>query len=447
MTALLLLVLLLICAHGAVSLLYGVLQNAPRTALRDRADDGDHAARRFLALTDNGLHLSMTVTLAHILTRFAIATVLVLLVHESIVRGDAATGVLIAIATVFLGATVTLILGDLVPEALGSTYAEKLLGVAIMPMQLLVTMISPLTTTVLALSRLIARLFGSKLLANLVTEEEIMSLVSAGHSGGAIEEEEKDMIYSVLQLGDSSARELMTPRIDIVALEVNSNIMEALAAFVESGFSRIPVYEDSIDNVIGVLIAKDILTVLRNRDDLESKAIRDLIRPAYFVPETKRADALLKEMQANNLHLAMVVDEYGGTSGLVTIENLIEEIIGDIRDEYDVDEAEEFTAVGDGSYLIDASMDLDDINNLLDCSIDTATADTLGGYIYLALGRVPYADETITTGVLSMTVNSIDGHRIREVAVRKIMSTSADGDSPKEDNMEPLNSHVSSSRS
>ena len=447
MTALLLLVLLLICAHSAVSLLYGVLQNAPRTALRDRADDGDHAARRFLALTDNGLHLSMTVTLAHILTRFAIATVLVLLVHESIVRGDAATGVLIAIATVFLGATVTLILGDLVPEALGSTYAEKLLGVAIMPMQLLVTIISPLTTTVLALSRLIARLFGSKLLANLVTEEEIMSLVSAGHSGGAIEEEEKDMIYSVLQLGDSSARELMTPRIDIVALEVNSNIMEALAAFVESGFSRIPVYEDSIDNVIGVLIAKDILTVLRNRDDLESKAIRDLIRPAYFVPETKRADALLKEMQANNLHLAMVVDEYGGTSGLVTIENLIEEIIGDIRDEYDVDEAEEFTAVGDGSYLIDASMDLDDINNLLDCSIDTATADTLGGYIYLALGRVPYADETITTGVLSMTVNSIDGHRIREVAVRKIMSTSADGDSPKEDNMEPLNSHVSSSRS
>ena len=222
--------------------------------------------------------------------------------------------------------------------------------------------------------------------------------------------------------------------------------MKALAAFVESGFSRIPVYEDSIDNVIGVLIAKDILTVLRNRDDLESKAIRDLIRPAYFVPETKRADALLKEMQANNLHLAMVVDEYGGTSGLVTIENLIEEIIGDIRDEYDVDEEEEFTAVGDGSYLIDASMDLDDINNLLDCSIDTATADTLGGYIYLALGRVPYADETITTDVLSMTVNSIDGHRIRKVAVRKVMSASAESDSPKEANMEPLNPHVSSSR-
>ena len=134
-----------------------------------------------------------------------------LLVYEFIIRADAATGVLIAIATVFLGATVTLILGDLVPEALGSTHAEKLLGVAIMPMQLLVTIISPLTSTVLALSRLIARLFGSKLLVNLVTEEEIMSLVSAGHSGGAIEEDEKDMIYSVLQLGDSSARELMTP--------------------------------------------------------------------------------------------------------------------------------------------------------------------------------------------------------------------------------------------
>ena len=157
--------------------------------------------------------------------------------------------------------------------------------------------------------------------------------------------------------------------------------------------------------------------MLQDKESFDKKAIRDLIRPSYFVPETKRADALLKELQARNVHLAMVVDEYGGTSGLVTIENLIEEIVGDIRDEYDIDEKEDYVAVGDGTYLIEASMDLDDLNELLDCSIATVDADTLGGYIFLTLGRVPEVNETIETDILSMTVQSIDGRRIRKVKV------------------------------
>ena len=154
-----------------------------------------------------------------------------------------------------------------------------------------------------------------------------MSLVHAGHSGGAIEEDEKDMIASVLQLDESSARELMTPRIDIVALESTASLGEALSAFAESGFSRIPVYEESIDSIRGLLYAKDILTVVKNGEDFARREIGDLARKAYFVPETKPADALLKELQEKNVHLAIVVDEYGGTSGLVTIENLIEEIV------------------------------------------------------------------------------------------------------------------------
>ncbi|MDE2951555.1 MAG: hemolysin family protein [Chloroflexota bacterium] len=426
MTWLVAVLFVLICVHATVSLLSAALQNVSRASLRERAEEGDNSAARVLALTEESLRLGMTVSLAHILTRFAIATVLVLLVNDSITDGDLAARLAVALVTVILGATATLILGDLTPEALGSTYAENLYRLAVMPMRALVMIMSPLTALVLFLSRLISRLFGGEPLVNLVTEEEILTLVSAGHSGGTIEEEERDMIYSVLQLGDSSARELMTPRIDIVALEVNDSMMEALSAFVDSGFSRLPVYEGSIDKVIGLLIAKDILTLLENRDDLGSSLIRELIRPAWFVPESKRADALLKEMQAENIHLAVVVDEYGGTSGLITIENLIEEIIGDIRDEYDVDEEEEFVALGDGAWLIDGSMDLDDLNDLLDCSIDTNVTDTLGGYIYLHLGRVPGAEETISTDVLSMTVKSIDGHRIRKVAVRKIASEAPD---------------------
>lgn len=429
-TALLLLLLAALGVHGAVSLVNAALQNMSRGVMRERAEEGDATAQRFLAMTERGLHLSMSVSITHILTRFAVAVVLVLLVIEPFANGDAGVRILLVVATVFLGTGLTLAIGDLLPEAIGSRHAEGLLALSVASMRLLLKVVAPLTALVLLLSRLISRLFGSETLVNLVTEEEIMTLVHASHSGGIIEDEEKDMIASVLQLGESSARELMTPRIDIVALELGDTIMQALSAFVESGFSRIPVYEDSIDNVIGLLYAKDILTVLKNRDDLESQEIRDLIRPTYFVPETKRADALLKELQAKNVHLAIVVDEYGGTSGLVTIENLIEEIIGDIRDEYDFGEEEDYVEVGDGSYLIEASMDLDDLNDLLECSIDTGDADTLGGYIYLSLGRVPRANETIETDILSMTVLSIDGHRIRKVKVRKIAPEPADIEEP-----------------
>ncbi len=423
---LLIFLFLVLGLHAAVSLMNAVLQSVSRGAMRERADDGDSAAQRFLALTEDALSLNMTVSITHILTRFVFAVALVLLLSAALGVAEPAAGLLLLVATVLLGTGVTLVIGDLFPEALGTAYADSLLPLSIAPMRLLLLVISPLTALVLLSSRLISRLFGSESLANLVTEEEIVTLVHQGHSGGIIEEEEKDMIVSVLQLGESTARELMTPRIDIVALPVSAGIMDAISAFVESGFSRIPVYEQAIDNVIGLLYAKDILAVLKKRDDLESVAIRDLLRPAYTVPETKGADALLKELKAKNVHLAIVVDEYGGTSGLVTIENLIEEIIGDIRDEYDIGEEEDYTESGDGSYVIEGSMDLDDLNALLDCAIDTGAADTLGGYIYLALGRVPKVNETIQTDILRMTVLSIDGHRIRKVRVLKIAAEPLD---------------------
>ena len=422
-----LLLLLTLLLHAAASLMNAALQNVSATAMRERAEEGDASALRFLAWEENPLRLSMTVSITHILTRIAITVLLVLLVIEQFASGDLGARLALALATVVVGAGLTLIIGDLAPEALGSAHAESLSARAIRPMRLLEVIVSPLTALVLLLSRLISRVLGGDAWAmvSLVTEEEIMSLVHASHSGGVIEEEEKDMIASVLQLDESSAREVMTPRIDIVALDVKATVKDALGAFVGSGFSRIPVYEESIDNIKGLLYAKDILTVVKNGEDFSHRGIADLARAAYSVPETKPADALLKELQEKNVHLAIVADEYGGTSGLVTIEDLIEEIVGDIRDEHDFAEEEDYVDAGDGSYLIEASMDLDDINALLGCSIDTSDADTLGGYIYLTLGRVPKTDETIETEILRMTVQSIDGHRIRKVRVRKIPGEAA----------------------
>lgn len=418
-TALLLLLLILLSIHAVVSMFNASLLNAHRATLRERTEEGDSNAKGILELTEGTLQLSMTVSLIHIITRFAMAIVLALIILPTLADEDGTSVLLTMLLLIFGGASVTLMLGDLVPEAIGSSYADGMARLAMRPMHALILILSPLTALLLLISKVISNIFGSGQLVNHVTEEEIMTLVNAGHSGGSIEIEEKDMIYSVLQLDQTTARELMTPRMDIIALDVNNTIEEALAAFVESGFSRIPTYEESIDNIIGLLYAKDILSLLQHKESFDKKAIRDLIRPSYFVPETKRADALLKELQERNVHLAMVVDEYGGTSGLVTIENLIEEIVGDIRDEYDIDEEEDYVDVGDGTYLIEASMDLDDLNELLECSIATDDADTLGGYIFLTLGRVPEANETIETDILSMTIQSIDGRRIRKVKVEK----------------------------
>jgi CBS domain containing-hemolysin-like protein len=276
----------------------------------------------------------------------------------------------------------------------------------------------PAVLLIIALSKLFSRMFGSKDMAAAVTEEEIMTLVDAGQKEGTIEDEEKEMIFSVLQFGERLAYEVMVPRMDVVGIEINTLFEEALAKFIETGHSRIPVYRDNIDNIEGVLYAKDLLNVWHNGDP-KPQSIKELMRKAYFVPESKRADLLLKEMQTSKIHMAVIVDEYGGTAGLITIEDLIEEIVGDIQDEYDLHEEADYTEAGPGEYIIDGSMNLDDINELLDIDLPTEDSSTLGGFIYSLLGRVPTVGEVIDNEEhgLVMRVDSVDGRRIRKVHV------------------------------
>jgi CBS domain containing-hemolysin-like protein len=176
------------------------------------------------------------------------------------------------------------------------------------------------------------------------------------------------------------------------------------------------VFENNVDTVKGLLYAKDVLAYW-SRDRNHNRSIRDLMRPVYFVPETKRVDELLKELQSKRVHMAVVVDEYGGTAGLATIENIIEEIIGDIQDEYDVNEEADYVQIGPEEYNVDASIDLDDLNELLNIDLPTEDMDTLGGYIYTHFGRVPTVGETIDTVQLTMSVLSVDGRRIRKVHI------------------------------
>jgi putative hemolysin len=250
------------------------------------------------------------------------------------------------------------------------------------------------------------------------TDDELKSWVETGQSDGALEKEERQMIYSIFQFGDTLAREIMVPRMDMVSLDVVAPLDEIVEAVSSSGHSRIPVYEDTIDNVIGLLYAKDLLNYLHNQKKFTS--LRELIRPAFFVPEAKKLDDLLTEMQSNRTHIAIVVDEYGGVAGLVTLEDILEEIIGEIRDEYDQSEELPFVKINDNEYVFQGNIDLDDFNETMGTEIEKDMADTLGGLMYGLMGKVPVGGEQVIVENVQLTVEKVVGRRIQKVRALKI---------------------------
>jgi putative hemolysin len=251
-----------------------------------------------------------------------------------------------------------------------------------------------------------------------MTEDELKSWVEADQEEGGLEREERQMIYSIFQFGDTLAREIMVPRMDMLAFEATTSLAQAAKAFTQSGHSRVPVYEHDIDNIIGLLYAKDLLHVMEN--GRKRASIRDLLRPAYFVPDTKKADALLTEMQSQRIHMAIVVDEYGGVAGLVTLEDIIEEIIGEIQDEYDLSEEELVHQEGPDEYVFLGRIGLDDFNEVMDSDIPKVESDTLAGFLYDHFGRVPHDGESIQTDGLLLTVEQVIGRRIRRVRAQRI---------------------------
>ncbi len=256
----------------------------------------------------------------------------------------------------------------------------------------------------------------------LVTDDDLRNWVEAGQQNGSLEKEERKMIYSIFQFGDTLAREIMVPRIDVLALEINTLLSDAIDALRKSGHSRVPVYEETIDNVVGLLYAKDLLRV--QGQDKPLSAMRELLRPAYFVPEAKKADELLAEMQSRRIHVAIVVDEYGGVAGLVTLEDIVEEIIGEVRDEYDASEEMLYQQVGPDEYIFQGRIDLDDFNEVMGTHLEKDVADTLGGFIYGQMGRVPAGGEQVQAGDVLLTVEQVSGRRIRKVRARRIQPES-----------------------
>jgi CBS domain containing-hemolysin-like protein len=245
-------------------------------------------------------------------------------------------------------------------------------------------------------------------------EDELRVLANVGDDAEPIEEDEREMIAGIFGLGDTKVREVMVPRIDIVAIPLDATLDDALDTIIAAGHSRIPVHRESIDDIAGLLYAKDLLRAYRQRDfepDLGS-----MLRPAYFIPESKPVDELLEELQTRKVHMAVVVDEYGGTAGIVTIEDLIEEIVGEIQDEYDREEPR-IELLNDDEGLFDAGVDIDDVNRLMDIDLPTDEVDTLAGLVFTSLGRVPDVGDRARFDAADIVVLAVVGRRIKRVRV------------------------------
>lgn len=409
-------ILALILLQAIVTLAYAAVTNTKAPKVRDWADTRNTITSQVFNIAGSK-NLLITYQTFTGLLHFIIASVTILNIANPLISGNPTLSPLLVYAlSLAIALFLSVSLGNVVPESIGSRYANALASFSLTIVRVLLAVFSPMVYVMVKISILLSALFKSEGKVNTVTEEEIMTVVEAGHTGGTIEDEEKEMIYSVLQLGETYVSEVMVPRIDIVAIDIDGTLENAGKLFISTGFSRIPVYEDNLDNIRGLLYAKDLLAYWARKEN-KPMSIKEMMRPAYFVPETKRADELLKELQAKKVHLAIVVDEYGGTAGMVTIENLIEEIIGDIQDEYDMNEEAEYTMLDEDHYVVDASIDIDDFNDLLDVELPTDDSDTLGGFIYSHLGRIPLINEMIERDDLQLTVLSVDGRRIRKVDV------------------------------
>ncbi|MFZ3070784.1 MAG: hemolysin family protein [Anaerolineaceae bacterium] len=259
-----------------------------------------------------------------------------------------------------------------------------------------------------------------------VTDEALRDWVEVGQPESNLEKGEREMIYSIFHFGDTLAKEVMVPRMDLLALDINTTISEARQEFIKAGHSRVPVYDDTIDNVVGLLYAKDLLSVVDGNDTIASQ--RGLLRSAYFVPEAKKVDELLTEMQSRGVHMVLVVDEYGGVAGVVTLEDIVEEIVGEIRDEYDQGEEQLVEQVGPDEYIFLGRASIDEVNETTGLHLSKEHADTLGGFIYGELGHVPQPGEAVLDDGVEFIVEEVVARRILKVRARLLTA----GDHPEE---------------
>lgn len=427
----LLFALILVNAFFAMSEMAIVTLNDSK--MEKMADEGHKKAKKVLRLTEDSSRFLSTiqagVTLAGFLTSAVAATSFssiltawltdVFSITDGSVKGLIASFSLILITIVI--SYFSLVLGELLPKRIAMHNPESISFRVVGILLFFKAIMRPIVGLLSASTNGMLRLFGinPKDTPQAVTEEEIRMLVDVGEEKGVIEESQKEMINNIFEFDDIVAADVMTHRTDVVAIDINDSFTSVLKTVMEEGYSRIPVYDDDLDDIKGVLYVKDLLKFVGQ--DLPKRGVSKLMRKAYFVPESKKCGELFAEMTEKRIQLAIVSDEYGGFAGIVTIEDLLESIVGNMQDEYD-DEEEEFEKLNDTTYTIDGVTDIEEVEEELGIKLPQGEYDTVAGMIMSILGRIPEENETPTVEVAGceFTVESINERRIERVKIVKL---------------------------
>ena len=346
-----------------------------------------------------------------------------------------ATSVGTAIAISFLGedigvviATIamtilTVVFGELAPKTFAVTHAEKISLAMARPMEIYIKIISPLVTAFNKMSNAIIRIFGGEVVPapQLMTEDEMKAMIKIGEEEGAIEKEEQEMLHNVFAFGDKKVTEAMVPRTEMVVIDKDAVVADALSLVSEEGYSRYPVIKETVDNVTGLLYIKDIVRKMAKEEVPPNTAIKNFIRDAYYIPESKMVTTLLDDMQKNKFQIAIVVDEHGGTAGLITLEDIVEEIVGGLQDEFEAIEAEkEVEILDERTFVVTGSTGLDEINELVNVELESEEFHTIGGFLFGLFGHLPKVGEQLKYHNLRFLILEMEGKKIDKLKITRL---------------------------
>jgi CBS domain containing-hemolysin-like protein len=398
--------------------------------VRTLAEQGQAAAQRLQSLIKSRDRLVATILLAENALIIFATTVMAFMIFRAADRGIVSLppwlqpwSPWLAIAvSAFITTVLVVLIAEVIPKTFATQNAEKYAMLTARPLRWVTRAlwlpVLLLNSVAKVYVQLVNVVFGTRqeLALPLVTEDELRQLLNDVQQQGGIEQEQTEMIRSVIELRDTSAREIMVPRIDMVCVPADAPFDEALRVAIDEGHSRIPVYQDSSDNIIGLLYSKDLLGVLQG-DFRPENIPAELIRPAFHVPESKAVDELLQLMRTEKVHLAIVLDEFGGTAGLVTIEDILEEIVGEIHDEYDAEEQLEIQPQADGTLVVDGRANIDDVSEQLGAKLPTEDFDTIGGFVVGLLGRAPSLGEEVTWDGVRLKIEEVDNRRVARIRI------------------------------
>lgn len=388
------------------------LTTVNKIRMRTLAETGNTKAKKVLKVTENSPKMLSAILIGNNIVNLSASSLTTSLAIK--LFGSVGAGVATGILTFLI-----LIFGEVSPKTLATIKADKIsLSIAGF-ISVLMVVLTPVIFIINKLSLGVIFLFGIRQsdAKRVMTEEELRTIVDVGQEDGVIEDEERDMIHNVFDFGDAEAKEVMVPRIDMTFVHVDSTYDDLISIFREDKFTRLPVYDESTDNVIGIVNVKDLL--LLKDEDKEHFSIRNIMREPYFTYEHKNTANLFLEMRESSISLAIVLDEYGVTAGLITLEDLLEEIVGEIRDEYDSDEQDDITRINDYEYIVLGSANLEDVSDELGLHLESDDYDTIGGYCLEKLDHLPEKNEIIITDDnILLRIEAVDKNRIEKVYIK-----------------------------